>query len=694
MWALKARQAFKQTLSVTKISILYARITLTRFTTLYFFFAIITCIILSGLQGVTFTDNANAISALSGIVGNIANDEGIVVLEKNTLQYCDSIPHQAGTICIKIMVFGSPVVETRSMQEDTPDRRDDGEDLDNEDMGDDNSDDEENDDDKDEVLVGPVVSDSPSQSNQPSTSNNGGGVVSSSSTPSTPSSDLSEPLGESCILSLRWLDEMIHDAQREDIVTFVFQLWLFVLALVTILNESIPHLIAAVFGHILGTAWSGYRVYSVKHLKSLYRDHIVPEACGNRDMLGNWWDVRISHAIPVVVMNCVALVSLCLLSVKLYRVYTTESFSRVGASAKIHRMYKIVLLFSVFLQLSGFFSVASAGMWIDKVCHGAVMELAKHSKLYLAAFIVILIVTFPWFYLGWVCVRKECNIRFGIFVAISVILLVISTLMFESPLYRYIFVSWPLFATMTITAYVLTVVTTALAIFCHLNFGKGLGHYFQVTDALEGMDFTPVVFTKDQDRDLEKYDITDHKLASLDATSAPMTVHLPVAAFTLPGQHKKAPRGPSVYSDQGSAVYLSSTPPLISELAPAPNRLSRAASTRSSLAVPAYPRLTALPTQMDEREKKRRSAASAKAKAKARDLVVSVGPVRQEGVLPVAAPIVAATAAAGSDLMRSVSAVSTFSAASVSSTGVPRPKKQGLPSNPRVGSGRTSPPSS
>lgn len=62
-------------------------------------------------------------------------------------------------------------------------------------------------------------------------------------------------------------------------------------------------------------------------------------------------------------MNCVALIALSLLSVKLFQVssifcqrlvhvfnrqvtqvYTTESLSRVGASAKIHRMYKVTAI--------------------------------------------------------------------------------------------------------------------------------------------------------------------------------------------------------------------------------------------------------------------------------------------------------------------------------------------------------------
>jgi hypothetical protein len=64
-----------------------------------------------------------------------------------------------------------------------------------------------------------------------------------------------------------------------------------------ILNESIPHLVAAVLGHIFGTAWSGYRVQSMKNLRSIYQNYILPEACDNHDLLGNWWDTRIDHGV-------------------------------------------------------------------------------------------------------------------------------------------------------------------------------------------------------------------------------------------------------------------------------------------------------------------------------------------------------------------------------------------------------------
>jgi len=64
-----------------------------------------------------------------------------------------------------------------------------------------------------------------------------------------------------------------------------------------LLNESIPHLGAALLGHVLGAAWSCYRVSSTQSLRMVYQNQIVPEACENHDLMGDWWDIRIQHAV-------------------------------------------------------------------------------------------------------------------------------------------------------------------------------------------------------------------------------------------------------------------------------------------------------------------------------------------------------------------------------------------------------------
>lgn len=123
----------------------------------------------------------------------------------------------------------------------------------------------------------------------------------------------------------------------------------------------------------------------------------------------------------------------------------------------------------------------------------------------------------------------------------------------------------------------------------------------QVSDALEGMDFAPVIFTNIGDSDLEKRGSMEKKLSPA-TFMPPTTVNVPPVAFRLNKPLKQ--RGSSIYSEEnGTAVYLSSSPPLISELAPAPNHLSSAASKRS-VYIP-YPSLTDIHTQTNETRRSR-----------------------------------------------------------------------------------------
>lgn len=54
---------------------------------------------------------------------------------------------------------------------------------------------------------------------------------------------------------------------------------------------------------------------------------------------------------------------------------------------------QLVLFFSVALQLASFFAAVSIGLWIAKAGHGSWKSLAEHGNVYLAAFIVMLLVS-------------------------------------------------------------------------------------------------------------------------------------------------------------------------------------------------------------------------------------------------------------------------------------------------------------
>ncbi|KAK7440053.1 hypothetical protein VKT23_017304 [Stygiomarasmius scandens] len=477
-----ARRAWKDALRLTKIKLVYTRITLTKWTTLYFFLALLYCLVLVTLQGITVSENAKAVHIINGLLdtGDVARD-CLVVRNGNTLEMCKDIPSQSDADCS--VVQGTNLFS------------------------------------RVEIALEHQLQ----------------------------SRDLQT---EACLQSLIWLNDTIRDSIREDIVTLIFHIWLFLLSFVAILNESLPHLGAALAGHVLVTAWAGYRFRNSQRQQELYNFFIVRGPCQN-DFLGNWWKLRLDHTIPVIIINVVVFLLITFLSVKLYNVYAKQSFKRVGASPQTHTVYKLVLGLSVCLQLAGFFTVASTGMWIDKASTGDIRRVAKHLVLYRTVFSIMAVLEIPWVILGWRSVRREQRWQFTVFWIISLLLLISASAIFASPLYMFIFQTWPFFANMTIVSYVLIVVTTALGLICRLHFGKGLPQFLRETEDLEGVDFTPVYISTDIPSS------PDEKTSRSEIHSA---VELPKSTYQSLTQQNKTS---SVYSDvMRDTIKLSSTPPV------------------------------------------------------------------------------------------------------------------------------------
>lgn len=94
------------------------------------------------------------------------------------------------------------------------------------------------------------------------------------------------------------------------------------------------------------------------------------------------------------------------------QVFASRTFKRVGASVKMSHLYKVsyfrmkcllirklnyihfqlVLIFSAFLQMSAFFTIASSGLWIDTICTSTIARFASHRVAYKAIFIITCIV--------------------------------------------------------------------------------------------------------------------------------------------------------------------------------------------------------------------------------------------------------------------------------------------------------------
>ncbi len=90
-------------------------------------------------------------------------------------------------------------------------------------------------------------------------------------------------------------------------------------------------------GHVLGTAWAGFRVSNSKMLQERYNNLIVNGTCDGIDLLGNWWDIRTQHTvscrvhqmglvsdeevkIPVIAIHVAALLIYLYLSTNIYKV--------------------------------------------------------------------------------------------------------------------------------------------------------------------------------------------------------------------------------------------------------------------------------------------------------------------------------------------------------------------------------------
>lgn len=84
----------------------YTRIALDRYTTCYCFLALVSCLVQITLQAATFSVNAQGVQMMSTILAEAKVRQGFPIIQDSTLQICDSIPGQDGTLCN--VVSGQP----------------------------------------------------------------------------------------------------------------------------------------------------------------------------------------------------------------------------------------------------------------------------------------------------------------------------------------------------------------------------------------------------------------------------------------------------------------------------------------------------------------------------------------------------------------------------------------------------------
>ncbi|KAI0336143.1 hypothetical protein GY45DRAFT_1316219 [Cubamyces sp. BRFM 1775] len=361
-------------------------------------------------------------------------------------------------------------------------------------------------------------------------------------------------LPRKCLYTLNWPVDVVENTKREDLAFIGFQVWLLGMSLVALLNESIPHVVASLLTHILATAWGGFQIFNTESFHHKFSALTTEGACGI-NLLPTYWKTRSNAEIPSLALNCFALLVSAFLSWRLVKSFGWQTFKRVGASRVINRVYNLVLMLSIAIQLALFFVGASAALWLDQVYHGNIGRLTKDPIFFKSVMITVLVLLIPWLSTGWISVRREYRVPMMVFLAVAGLLLAGWASMFIAATFRWTYVTWLFFSLMTTAAVLLTVTTLILGIVCRINFGKGLTRYLNAQEELADDDYR----TPDEKGDAEKVAFPSNDL--------------PIPTYSVafggngqdvppPSQMRFAPRqmGPRFYSSSSSSAGTDSNP--------------------------------------------------------------------------------------------------------------------------------------
>lgn len=321
-------------------------------------------------------------------------------------------------------------------------------------------------------------------------------------------------LDRQCLWALNYPVQILQQTEREDLTFIAFQIWVLGMSIVAVLNESVPHTIATLLTHMLATGWAGYQIFNTAQFHDNFARLSTNGACDPINLLPSYWKSRFAFETASLVLNVVALFVSSFLSWRLAKLFGWQTFKRVGASIAISRVYKLVLVLSVVIQVSLFFIVIAISLWLDQLCNGNIGRL-NSSPVYKPLLIVTLILLFPWLTTGWYGVRRELKIPMLVFFALSVGYLAGWAAMFDSTSFRWTYMTWTFFGVMTSASVFLTLVGFILGIICRFNFGKGLIRYLNAEEPIPE-DFVPVNYGDD----LEKiaFPTDDRRVPTFSAT--------------------------------------------------------------------------------------------------------------------------------------------------------------------------------
>jgi hypothetical protein len=116
----------------------------------------------------------------------------------------------------------------------------------------------------------------------------------------------------------------LDNTKREDITLIGFQIWVFGMSIVALLNESIPHICVALLMHLLVTVWTIFQVFQTDLFRRQFAKIITNGACRPTNLLGPYWQARQSAEISSAVLNGAAFFVTAFLTYRLMKVRLNE----------------------------------------------------------------------------------------------------------------------------------------------------------------------------------------------------------------------------------------------------------------------------------------------------------------------------------------------------------------------------------
>ncbi|KLO10026.1 hypothetical protein SCHPADRAFT_907261 [Schizopora paradoxa] len=318
-----------------------------------------------------------------------------------------------------------------------------------------------------------------------------------------------------CSFVKSYATDLFRETRLEDIAFIGIHLYLFFVTIYAIARESIPHIIVLFVTRMLSLAWAiGRVIYSAMLKKSL---NLLFTAASSRPssngqcspppealkFLDPFWRNRQAFEYALLISSLILILLEAFAAWKLMTMYTQRPWRVVQVKREIRKMYKLLLGFSVVIQLAALILPVTMMLFVVVLLSKPLNIHSDHTRVYLGGVITTACLLPLWVFLGWRSLRREYKKGTIAFLLITTVLLGGWSALFDSRLFRWTFTTWWFLGTMMTASLLLTFFTLVLAIFCRLNFGKGLDHYLMVQTALSHCGFAHDNFEKDSSLDLQ-----------------------------------------------------------------------------------------------------------------------------------------------------------------------------------------------